>query len=93
MFQKVEGPKKDHKIKCFTLSTCVWCKRTKAWLTENGYEFEYCDVDLKEGQEKQQVRQEMEKYSQRISYPIVIINEKDVIIGHHIEKLQEALKA
>jgi len=92
MFQKEEGTNRDHTIRCFTLSTCVWCKRTKAWLRENGYEFEYCDVDLKEGEEKRSIREEMEKHSERISYPMVIIDGKHVIIGHHIDKLQEALK-
>jgi len=92
MFEKVEGPNKSHKIRCFTLSTCVWCKRTKAWLRENGYEFEYADMDLAEGEKKETLREEMLKFAQRVTYPTVIIDEKDVIVGHHIDKLEEALK-
>ena len=57
MFEKVEGSNNAHKIRCFTLSTCVWCKRTKAWLREMGYEFEYADMDLAEGEKKAKLKE------------------------------------
>ena len=93
MLIKVDGENKEHKIMCYTLSTCVWCKRTKQWLKDNGYEYEYIDMDYLEGAEKEKIRDEIKKFCDRISYPTVVIDDKQTIVGHHTEKLAEALKA
>ncbi|HET7318186.1 MAG TPA: glutaredoxin domain-containing protein, partial [Nitrospirota bacterium] len=38
------------KIKCFTLSTCSHCHRTKRFFRERGIEIEFTDVDLLTGE-------------------------------------------
>ena len=43
-------------IMLFALSTCVWCKKTKALLKELGIAYDYIDVDLLEGVEGNEVR-------------------------------------
>ena len=34
---EVTGPRDTHKIFLTTLSTCMWCKRGKQWLIDQGY--------------------------------------------------------
>lgn len=86
------GEKNKHKIKCFTISTCVWCKKTKKWLKDNKYEYEYIDVDLLEGDEKTDIEKEVKNYNNKLSFPTVIIDGSTVIIGHDTDKLKEALE-
>jgi len=87
---KVEGKNKTHKIFIFALSTCVWCKRTKQFLKDNNVEYEYVDVDLAEGQERDEVEEEMSKVG-GYSYPTIVIDNKTVIRGFREEAIKEAL--
>ncbi|UCH90286.1 MAG: glutaredoxin [Thermoplasmata archaeon] len=91
MIQKVSGEKTKHKIKCYTISTCGWCKKTKAWLKSNKYEYEYIDVDLLQGDERDKISEEVKQYNEMLSFPTVVIDEEIVVVGHDAEKLKEAL--
>jgi glutaredoxin len=88
----VQGEKKNHKIKCYTVSTCVWCKKTKKWLKDNSYEYEYIDVDLLEGEDKQKIQDEVRALNDRVSFPTIVIDDTVVIVGHDSDKLKEALE-
>ena len=71
----IEGNKKDNVI-LYTLSTCVWCKKTKKYLNELGIEYSYIDVDLLEADEKEEVLKKIKKFVSANSFPITIINDK-----------------
>jgi glutaredoxin-like protein NrdH len=77
------------KPKLYTLSTCVHCKATKRFLKENGIEFDYKDVDKLDGEERDEVRDEVMKLSGG-RFPTIIIGKK-VIVGFHEDQLKEAL--
>jgi len=77
------------KPKLYTLSTCVHCKATKRFLKENGIEFEYKDVDKLDGEERDEVRNEVMRLSGG-RFPTIVIGKK-VIVGFHEDKLREAL--
>ncbi len=74
----------------FTLSTCLWCKKTKALLSELGLEYSYLDVDLLFGRDREEAHEAMWRYHQSTSFPTVIINNsEDIIIGFDEEKLRK----
>ena len=50
--QTVEGSKKDRNITILTLSTCMWCKKCKAWLKDRDIQYRYVDVDKIKYEEK-----------------------------------------
>lgn len=77
-------------IKLYTLSTCVWCKKTKKLLTDNGVSFTDYDVDLLTGEEQEKVLQEIDKLVSKRSFPIMVAGEK-VIQGYNEEKILEAI--
>ncbi|MGB8216684.1 MAG: glutaredoxin family protein [Candidatus Methanoperedens sp.] len=77
------------KPKLYTLSTCVHCKATKRFLKENGIEFDYKDVDKLDGEERDEVRDEVMRLSGG-RFPTIIIGKK-VIVGFHEDQLREAL--
>ena len=56
-------------VKMFTLSTCIHCKRTKEFLTNNNINFEFIDVDQIEGDEKKKALEEMDKIVSKRLYP------------------------
>ncbi len=90
-FSKVSGSKNEHKVVLYALSTCVWCKMTKQFLTDNNVEFEYINVDLLEEDEKQKVRQHIQSKGGSLSYPTVIVDDNRVITGFRKDQLKEAL--
>jgi glutaredoxin-like protein NrdH len=86
--KKVPGLKVKE-IMLFTLSTCIWCKKTKALLNDLGLEYSYVDVDLLFGPDRDEAYNKMWEHNQSTSFPTIIINDgEDIIIGYEEEKLR-----
>jgi glutaredoxin-like protein NrdH len=90
-FSKVSGKKNDHKVSVYALSTCVWCKLTKQYLSENNVEYEFVDVDLLDDEDKDKVHQTVLSKGGALSYPTTIVDDKIVITGFRKDKLKEVL--
>jgi glutaredoxin len=41
----------------YTLSTCVWCKKTKQFFRERNIPFEYEDIDLMDKKDKEEKKE------------------------------------
>lgn len=89
-FEKVEGKDKGD-VKLFALSTCVWCKRTKMLLSDLNVAYRYVFVDLLEGEEKDEVVEEVKKLNPRCSYPTIIINDSSCIVGFKKDQIIDEL--
>lgn len=88
----VPGKIKKHKVKMFTLSTCGWCKKTKALMQELGCEYEFVDIDDVHGEEGKKVREELKKYNPSQNVPTIIIDDgKLVIVGFKEDRIKEVL--
>ncbi len=83
--------KKVSDIFLFALSTCVWCRKTKSLLNELGVEYDYVDVDLLEGQAKRSAVEEMEKWDISGSFPLLIINNSESVLGFKENKIRRLL--
>lgn len=86
----VEG-KNVADIMLYTLSTCIWCKKTKQLLKELGVEYSYIDVDVLTTEEKRNVSEEIEKWNAAVSFPTLVLNNKEVILGFQPEEIKEKL--
>ncbi|MFC2091455.1 glutaredoxin family protein [Elusimicrobiota bacterium] len=86
----VEG-KKIRDIKLYALSTCIWCRRTKNILNKYELDYYYTDVDLLEGSERSRVEQEISKWNPSISFPTIVIDDKEYIIGYEPQRIKELL--
>ena len=91
-FSKVSGTKNSHKVTLYALSTCVWCKLTKEFLTENSVEYEYIYVDLCDEDDKQKIHEIIQSKAGGLIYPTTIVDDKVVITGFRKDKLKEALE-
>ncbi len=88
---KIEGTKNNHKVFLYTLSTCGWCKKTKELLREKGIAFEYLDVDTLKAEERKAAIEDLHKRNAPLGFPIIIIDDKELISGYQQEKILGAL--
>ncbi|MDP3259330.1 MAG: glutaredoxin family protein [Thermodesulfovibrionales bacterium] len=77
-------------IKIYTLSTCSHCKSTKKLLDECSIKYEFADVDLLSGAERQAIIEEVKCFNPDCSFPTIIIGDK-VIIGFKEQEIRKAL--
>jgi glutaredoxin-like protein NrdH len=87
----VDGKNKG-KVFVYALSTCGWCRKTKAFLNENGVEYSYVDVDLEAGAERDKVLDEVRKWNPSCSFPTIVLNDATCLVGFQLDKMKEALK-
>jgi glutaredoxin len=88
--QHVNGENKG-KVVLFALSTCQWCKKTRMLLEDLGVEYDYIYVDLTEGPEREEAIEEEKKYNSDVSFPTMVINDSDVIIGFEEDQIKAKL--
>ena len=77
-------------IKIYTLSTCSHCKATKKFLNDCQVKYNFTDVDLLDGEEKDAILEDLKKWNPNCSFPTIIIGEK-VIVGYKEAEIREAL--
>ncbi len=70
--QRVEGSDRGS-VRLYTLSTCVWCKKTKGLLKDLDIGYEYADVDLLEGEERERTMQDLRAVNPRCSFPSLVV--------------------
>ena len=87
----VKGSRKAD-IMLYTLSTCIWCKKTKQLLNDLGVEYNYIDVDSILPEEKEKLTAEIEKWNSAVSFPTLVINNKEAVLGYQPDTIKEKLK-
>ena len=80
----------DVPVKLFSLSTCSHCKSTKKLLSDCTVHYDFVDVDLLEGEERQAILEDVKKFNPRCSFPTIIIGDI-VIVGYKEDEIKEAL--
>jgi len=80
----------DVPVKLFSLSTCSHCKSTKKLLSDCTVHYDFVDVDLMEGEERQAILEDVKKFNPRCSFPTIIIGDV-VIVGYKEDEIREAL--
>jgi len=74
----------------YTLSTCSHCKASKKFMNDNNIEFDFVDIDLLEGQEREDIIEEVVKINPHRSFPTIVIGDK-IIVGFREKAIREAL--
>ncbi len=77
-------------VKVYTLSTCGHCKATKKLLNECQVKYDFTDVDLFHGDEREAILEDVKKWNPNCSFPTIIIGDK-VIVGYKEDEIREAL--
>jgi glutaredoxin len=87
----VEG-RNAGQIILYALSTCVWCKKTRELLKELGVTFDYIYTDRLVGKEEEDTIREIKKWNPSCSFPTLVINNQDCIVGFNRDKIKKALE-
>ncbi|MBI4776094.1 MAG: glutaredoxin family protein [Deltaproteobacteria bacterium] len=77
-------------VKVYTLSTCSHCKSTKKLLGDCEVQYEFVDVDLLDGDERNAILEDVKKFNPKCTFPTIIIGDK-VIVGYKEDQIKEAL--
>ena len=85
----VKGVNKGN-VMLYALSTCAWCKKTKALLNSMNVEYSSIDVDLLKGGERDKVIEDLKKWNPRCSFPTLVINDISVV-GYKEDEIREVL--
>ncbi len=90
-FKKVSGRDAGN-IKVYALSTCGWCKKTKAFLNDHNIGYAYVDVDTLSEDERETVRKEHMRHNPNGSFPTIVINDDKCIVGYDEDALEELVE-
>ncbi len=88
----IDGTDKG-KLLIYTLSTCIWCKKTKAFLDSLGVSYDYVEVDVLSSEEKESTLTEIKRFNPQCSFPTLVVNDKECIIGYNESKIKETFGA
>jgi glutaredoxin len=89
---KVPGENKGD-IFMFTLSTCIWCQKTKELLKKLGVKYSYVDVDLVQGAARDEVTTDLDAKNPDSSFPTLVLDGgKQVILGFQEAEIKDYIK-
>ncbi len=84
--------RKTGKMMLYALSTCGWCRKTKRLLNELGVEYDFIDVDLLQGEEREKIMNAVRRWNPACSFPTLVINDNRCIVGFKEDEIREAAK-
>ena len=77
-------------VSLYTLSTCPWCRKAKAYLDDQQVKSSYIDYDLAEGDVQDRIQEEMLAHN-AAAFPFARIGE-DFIVGYNPEAYARLLE-
>jgi len=87
----IEGTHGDVKVLLYALSTCIWCRKARQLLEDESVTFDCVYVDLLDPDERKASRKHIRQFSDRTSFPAIIFDDSDCIVGYKPEKIKERL--
>ncbi|MBI4650934.1 glutaredoxin family protein [Candidatus Desantisbacteria bacterium] len=89
--QKVPGINRG-KVVLYALSTCIWCKKTRELLDKMKVEYSYIYMDELDNEVEAKFKEELEKWNPKCSFPTVVINNKECIVGFDEAAIKQELE-
>jgi glutaredoxin-like protein NrdH len=75
-------------VKVYALSTCPYCRMTRAYLDENAVAYDVVEVDKLQGQERSDAIEEVKRLSGGTSFPVVVVSDQ-VVVGFNKPRIKE----
>ncbi len=88
---QVVGVHNEHHVLLYALSTCIWCKKTRQFLEDEGVTFDFVYVDLVDPDERREIRQTIRDLTASTSFPATVIDAQDCIVGYKPDTIKERL--
>jgi glutaredoxin len=77
-------------VTLYALSTCPYCRMTKKFLDKNEVEYELIEVDLLEGEEKDDAVAKVKELSGGTSFPVLKAGD-EIVVGFNKPKIKALL--
>jgi glutaredoxin len=77
-------------VTLYALSTCPYCRMTKKFLDKSEVEYELIEVDLLEGQEKDDAVATVKEISGGTSFPVLKAGD-EIVVGFNKPKIKALL--
>ncbi len=90
-FTQVTGKKKGD-IHLYALSTCIWCRKTRELLESIGVAFDYVYIDFLKGDERDAAMMELKRWNPSCSFPTLVLNQKECIVGFKEDRIRDVLE-
>lgn len=87
----IAGVHQEHQVKFYGLSTCIWCRKTRQFLEDEGVAFDFVYIDLVEGDERETVKEEIQRWNPHLSFPTIVIDNAQCVIGFKTDELKQVL--
>ncbi|HHS96431.1 MAG TPA: glutaredoxin family protein [Chloroflexi bacterium] len=87
----IPGSHDEHRVMFYGLSTCGWCRRTRRLLEELDVAFDFVYVDLIQGEEREKALEQVGRWNPATSFPTLVIDEEQAVIGYRPDQIKEAL--
>jgi glutaredoxin-like protein NrdH len=88
----VPGTHDKHQITFYGLSTCIWCRKTRQFLEDQGVKFDFVYVDLIHGQEREEIKEIVRRWNSAVSFPTIVVDDEQAVVGFKTDKLKEVLE-
>jgi len=86
-----QGGASAHKVLMYGLSTCVWCKKMREFLENEGVVFDIVYVDKLEGDDRAEALEEVRRWNPATSFPVVVIDSERSVNGYRPDEVKEVL--
>jgi glutaredoxin-like protein NrdH len=87
----VDGEHKKDLV-LYTLSTCVWCKKSKALLGDLHIAYDYVNLDELTGEERDRAVEQLKQWNPKCSFPSLVVDDATCVVGYDEKKIREALE-
>ena len=81
-YTAVDGPRKDHEITIYALSTCGFCKRAIAFLNDKGFAYRYIHLDQIPLETKNEAKKELKaSFHEDVAFPYAVVDRSKTLVG------------
>ena len=89
---RVDGSQNKRTVVLYALSTCGWCRKTRRFLESQEVAFDYIYVDLLELDERKEVLAQVRQWNPSSSFPTIVVDDSEGIVGFREDRMMEALE-
>ena len=87
-----DSGKNASQIMIYALSTCPWCRKAKELLKELDVAYDFVDVDMEKGKDREEAINGAKKWNPSLSFPIIVVNSNKAILGFKEDEIRNAVK-
>lgn len=78
-------------VRVFSLSTCAWCNKLKAFLERRNVRYRYIDLDTAEEEEREEIVEFLDSVYEKWGFPSLLFDDRVLLCGYKESDILETL--